>query len=42
MREPRWERQFRPPPCIKSNYWNLPELIYEYAAFVEYWVRGKV
>ncbi|HVP12645.1 MAG TPA: YdcF family protein [Phycisphaerae bacterium] len=40
MREPRWEREFRPPPGIKTNYWLVPELIYEYAALAEYWLRG--
>jgi uncharacterized SAM-binding protein YcdF (DUF218 family) len=42
MREPRWERKFRPPPSIKTNYWIMPELIYEYAALAEYWVRGVI
>jgi uncharacterized SAM-binding protein YcdF (DUF218 family) len=43
MREPRWERSTRP---IERNWkWRfkaLPELIYEYAAWGEYWVRGEV
>jgi uncharacterized SAM-binding protein YcdF (DUF218 family) len=42
MREPRWERQFRLPPGIKGNYWIMPELIHEYAAFGEYWLLGRV
>jgi uncharacterized SAM-binding protein YcdF (DUF218 family) len=42
MREPRWERQFRPPPGIKTNYWMMPDLVYEYAALAEYWVRGVI
>jgi uncharacterized SAM-binding protein YcdF (DUF218 family) len=42
MREPRWERQFRPPPEIKGNLQLLPEVIYEYAALAEYWLRGAI
>jgi uncharacterized SAM-binding protein YcdF (DUF218 family) len=42
MREPRWERRFRPPPGIKNNFWLIPELIYEGSALAEYWLRGAI
>lgn len=42
MREPRWERQFRHLEGWKTNYWIVPELLYEYGGFVEYWFRGAV
>ena len=35
-------QEFRPPSGVKSNYWIMPELIYECGAFAEYWLRGKV
>lgn len=44
MREPRWERQFRPARGLgwKGRFLVLPKLVYEGAAWVEYWVRGVV
>ena len=44
MREPRWERQFRTAghPSWKRRFLIFPKLVYEGAAWVEYWVRGVV
>jgi len=44
MREPRWERQFRTAQGLswKGRFLILPNLVYEGAAWVEYWVRGVV
>jgi len=44
MREPRWERQFRTAQELtwKGRFLVLPQLVYEGAAWVEYWVRGVV
>ncbi|MFH1417416.1 MAG: YdcF family protein [Planctomycetota bacterium] len=42
MREPRWERQFRSWEGWKTNCRIVPELVYEYGGFVEYWLRGAV
>jgi len=43
MREPRWERRFRfPDGGIKTNYWIMPELLYECAALAEYKLRGWI
>ncbi len=44
MREPRWERQFRTAQGLgwKGRFLVLPKLVYEGAAWVEYWVRGAV
>ena len=44
LREPRWERQFRPAPGLnwKERFIVLPKLVYEGAAWVEYWLRGVV
>jgi uncharacterized SAM-binding protein YcdF (DUF218 family) len=42
MREPRWERQFRPHDGVKRNFWIMPELLYEVAALTEYWVTGRI
>jgi uncharacterized SAM-binding protein YcdF (DUF218 family) len=41
LREPRWER-----PAYfdgyRTGFWVMPRLVYECAAWVEYWVRGYV
>jgi len=44
MREPRWERRFRDPDGLNFNgrFKKLPQLVYEGAAWVEYWLRGAV
>jgi uncharacterized SAM-binding protein YcdF (DUF218 family) len=43
MREPRWERQFRPRGGgWKHRFRILPGVLYEYAAWVEYYLRGAV
>jgi hypothetical protein len=42
FREPRWTRVKRAPQAIKSRLRVLPEVIYECAAWVEYWARGWV
>lgn len=43
MREPRWEREFRrgDSGCL-MRFFVLPKLIYESAAWCEYWLRGAV
>lgn len=43
MREPRWERTGR--PKVRDWKWRfrvLPDVIYEYTAWLEYWIRGVV
>lgn len=44
MREPRWERRFRAPEesTWKARFLIFPQLVYEGAAWVEYWFRGVV
>lgn len=42
MREPRWERQFRGGRGWKYRFRILPSVVYEYAALVEYYLRGAV
>lgn len=42
FREPRWTRVRRAPQAVKTRLRVLPEVIYECAAWVEYWVRGWV
>ncbi len=42
FREPRWTRVKKPPQAVKSRLRVLPEVIYECAAWVEYWARGWV
>lgn len=43
MREPRWERASRPADRTwKWRFKVLPDVVYEYAAWVEYFVRGDV
>jgi uncharacterized SAM-binding protein YcdF (DUF218 family) len=43
MREPRWERQFRPTGGgWKHRFRILPGVLYEYAAWAEYYLRGAV
>lgn len=44
MREPRWTRSARGPRPyrIKSRLQMVPDLLYEGAAWVEYWLRGAV
>lgn len=42
MREPRWERRRATPGEYRHGYWIFPRLLYEYAAWAEYWVMGYV
>jgi uncharacterized SAM-binding protein YcdF (DUF218 family) len=44
MQEPRWERQFRAAQGLswKGRFLVLPQLVYEGAAWVEYWARGVI
>lgn len=42
MREPRWERQFRPVGGWKYRFRILPTVAYEYTAWAEYYLRGAV
>ncbi len=42
MREPRWERQFRSGHGWKYRFRILPSVVYEYAAWAEYYLRGAV
>jgi uncharacterized SAM-binding protein YcdF (DUF218 family) len=42
MREPRWERDFRSIGGWKYRFRILPSVVYEYAAWVEYYFRGAV
>ncbi|HKQ46831.1 MAG TPA: YdcF family protein [Phycisphaerae bacterium] len=42
LREPRWERQFRAAGGWKYRFRVLPTVVYEYAAWLEYYVRGAV
>ncbi len=44
MQEPRWERRFRHPDGLNfsGRFKKLPLLLYEGAAWVEYWLRGAV
>lgn len=42
FREPRWTRVKKPPQSVKSRLRVLPEVIYECAAWVEYWAKGWV
>ncbi|QOJ02815.1 MAG: YdcF family protein [Planctomycetia bacterium] len=42
FREPRWTRVRRAPQAVKTRLRVLPEVIYECAAWVEYWARGWV
>lgn len=42
MREPRWERSFRPTGGWRNHFNYTPQLIYEYAAMLEYWLRGWI
>lgn len=44
MREPRWERRFRDPQGLNfsERVKRLPVLVYEGAAWVEYWLLGAV
>lgn len=43
MREPRWERSSRPADRTwKWRFKVLPDVIYEYAAIAEYFIRGDI
>lgn len=43
LREPRWERTQRPEQRDwKWRFRVLPDVVYEYAAWLEYWIRGVV
>jgi|CXWL01.1.fsa_nt_gi uncharacterized SAM-binding protein YcdF (DUF218 family) len=42
MREPRWERKRAAPDEYQHGFWILPRLLYEYAAWTEYWLLGYV
>ena len=42
MREPRWERQFRSAGGWKYRFRIFPSVVYEYTAWLEYYVRGAV
>ena len=43
MREPRWERSSRPAERTwKWRFKVLPDVIYEYAALAEYFIRGDI
>lgn len=44
IREPRWERDFRAPEesTWKARFMIFPHLVYECAAWVEYWLRGAI
>jgi uncharacterized SAM-binding protein YcdF (DUF218 family) len=44
LREPRWQRRFRDPDGLNFSrrVKMLPQLMYEGAAWVEYWLRGAV
>ncbi len=44
IQEPRWERKFRAPEesTWKARFLIFPQMVYEGAAWVEYWIRGAV
>ena len=42
LREPRWERQFRSAGGWKYRFRIFPSVVYEYAAWLEYYLRGAV
>ncbi len=42
MRELRWEREFRDPRTWRSNFWIMPELLYEGAGLVTYALCGYI
>jgi uncharacterized SAM-binding protein YcdF (DUF218 family) len=42
MREPRWERRRPAPGEYQHGYWLLTRLLYEYAAWTEYWMMGYI
>ena len=42
LREPRWEREFRSAGGWKYRFRIFPSVVYEYAAWLEYYLRGAV